>query len=109
MGDVLEIVGAISPGLKLGWIVFAAWALAQAAWFMRARVPAPVAVKPARKRARNSSARRPSARTRGTRTAGDESNSQELLSSLGILQTPGASEYGVPMSGVGQSGPTVIA
>jgi hypothetical protein len=107
MGDVLEIVGAVSPGLKLGWILFGAWTLAQAAWFVRTRVPVPVAVKPARKRSRNSSARRP-ARAGGAHTAAAESNPQELLTSLGLLQTPDVSEYGVPMSS-GQSGPTVIA
>ena len=109
MGDVLEVVGAISPGLKLGWIVFAAWTLAQTAWLVRARVPAPDPVKPARKSSRDSSARRPAVRTPGGHAAAPDSSPQELLTSLGLLQTPAASEYGVPMSSPRQSGPTVIA
>jgi hypothetical protein len=109
MSDVFEVLGAISPGLKLGWVVFAAWTLAQAAWFVRARVPVVAPIKPARKRSRNSSARRPAARTRSARAADTDNGSQELLTSLGLLQTPGVSQYGVPMSSVGQSGPTVIA
>jgi hypothetical protein len=109
MGDVLELVGAISPGLKLGWLVFAAWSVAQAAWYVRGRVPAPAPVEPARRRSRNSSARRPAVRPpRPTRPAESDGNSTELLASLGLLQTPGVSQYGVPMSSAGESGPTLI-
>jgi hypothetical protein len=111
MGEALEIVGGLPLILKMGWFVFAAWSVAQAAWYYRARVPAPVPVKTVRKRTRNSSARRPAVRAsaRPARAAETDRNSHELLASLGLLQTSGASQYGVPMSPSGQSGPTVIA
>lgn len=111
MGEVLEVVGDLPFILKMGWFVFAAWSLAQAAWYHRARVPAPVPVKSARKRTRNSSARRPAVRAsaRTARAAESDTNSHELLASLGLLEPQGPSQYGVPMSPTGQSGPTVIA
>ena len=111
MGELLEVVGDLPPMLKMGWIVFAAWSLAQAAWYQRARMAAPVPAKPARKRSRNSSARRPAARgaVRASRSSDRDAGSPEFLASLGLLTTPGASDYGVPMSPAGQSGPTVIA
>ena len=42
------------------------------------------------------------------RRAGASSDSTELLTSLGLIQPPGASQYGVPMSS-SHSGPTVIS
>jgi hypothetical protein len=102
MGDILALFADISPAIKLGWIVFVAWSAAQVVWFQRARM-APVAVKPTRKR-RSSSVRRPVRTSRPQ----DASDSTELLTSLGLLQSPGASQYGVPMSS-GHSGPTVIS
>lgn len=111
MSEVLEILGDLPPWLKMGWMVFAAWSLAQAAWYQRARMAVAVPAKPARKRSRNSSARRPAARgtARASRSSEPDAGSPEFLASLGLLTTSGASEYGVPMSAADQSGPTVIA
>jgi hypothetical protein len=107
MGEVLEVVVDLPPMLKMGWGVFAAWSLTQAVWYRRTRVAAPA--KPVRKRSRNSSARR--AVARGTahdpRSSEREARSTEFLDSLGLLTTPGASEYSVPMTTAGRSGPTV--
>ena len=103
MGDVLAVLADISPAIKLGWLVFAAWSAAQIVWYQRARM-APAPVKPARRRRSGSSARRPVSHT-GPQ---DASDSTELLTSLGLLQSPGSSQYGVPMSS-SHSGPTVIS
>ncbi len=102
MGDVLALFADISPAVKLGWVVFMAWSAAQVVWYQRSRM-VPVPVKPARKRRSTSSGRRPAARP-----GGSSSDSTEILTSLGLLQSPGASQYGVPMSS-GHSGPTVIS
>lgn len=111
MSGVLEILGDLPLWLKTGWMVFAAWSLAQVAWYQRARMAVAVPAKPARKRARNSSARRPAVRgtPRASRSPERDAGSPELLASLGLLTTSGASDYGVPMSPADQSGPTVIA
>ena len=106
MADVFIVLSDISPAIKLGWVVFAVWSTAQVIWYQRARASAAVPVKAARKRKSQSSARRPVARTSRSHAAGAD-NGADLLASLGF-QTPGASQYGVPMSS-GQIGPTVIS
>ena len=106
MRDVFTLLSDISPAIKLGWVVFAVWSTAQVIWYQRARAAAAVPVKPARKRKSQSSVRRPVARTSRSQPAGAD-NGAELLASLGF-QTPGASQYGVPMSS-SQIGPTVIS
>ena len=105
MGDALALFADISPAIKLGWIVFLAWSAAQVVWYQRARL-APVPVKPARRRKSASSVRRPVARPARSESSSD---STELLTSLGLLQPPGATQYGVPMSSGGHSGPNVIS
>jgi hypothetical protein len=104
MGDVFAVFADISPAVKFGWLVFVAWSAAQIVWFQRARL-APVPVKPARKRKNTSSARRPAVRASRPQPDAD---STEILTSLGLLHSAGATQYGVPMSS-GQSGPTVIS
>jgi len=106
MADVFTLLSDISPAIKLGWVVFAVWSTAQVIWFQRARVAAAVPAKPVRRRKSQSSVRRPVARTPRPQPA-DAQNGAELLASLGF-QTPGATQYGVPMSS-GQIGPTVIS
>ena len=95
MLDVFSLLSDISPAIMIGWVVFAAWSAAQVMWFQRARTAAAVAARPVRKRKSQSASRRPVART--SRSQGDPESSAELLTSLGF-QTPGASQYGVPMS-----------
>jgi hypothetical protein len=107
MFDVFALLGDLSPAIKLGWIVFAAWSAAQVLWFRRARLAEAASVKPVRKRKSQSSTRRPVARV-PHRPPAEAENSAELLASLGIIQSPGASQYGVPMSS-NQMGPTVIS
>ena len=105
MGDVLALFADISLAVKLGWVIFVAWSAAQVVWYQRSRM-VPVPVKPTRKRRSASSERRPVARATGPDPT---SEGTELLSSLGLIQSPGgASQYGVPMSS-GHSGPTVIS
>ena len=106
MADVFTVLSDISPAIKLAWLVFAVWSTAQVIWYQRARAAAAVPVKPARKRKSQSSARRPVARPSRSHQAGVD-NGAELLAALGF-QTPGASQYGVPMSS-SQIGPTVIS
>lgn len=104
MGDVLALFADISPAVTLGWLVFVAWSAAQFVWYQRARM-APAPVKPTRKRRHSSSVRRSAARQAPPQPAAEGT---ELLTSLGLLQSPGASRYGVPMSS-SHSGPTVIS
>lgn len=106
MLDVFSLLSDISPAIKISWVVFAAWSAAQVMWYQRARTAVAVAAKPVRKRKSQSAPRRPVARTPGSEPA-DSENSAELLTSLGF-QSPGASQYGVPMSS-GQMGPTTIS
>jgi len=101
MGDALAVFADISPAVKMGWVLFLAWSAVQVVWYQRSRM-VPVPVKPARKRRSTSSGRRPAARP------APSSDSTEILTSLGLVQSPGASQYGVPMSS-GHSGPTVIS
>lgn len=101
MGDALALFVDISPAVKMGWVLFLAWSAVQVVWYQRSRM-VPVPVKPARKRRSTSSGRRPAARPAAS------SDSTEILTSLGLIQSPGASQYGVPMSS-GHSGPTVIS
>ena len=95
MLDVFSLLSDISPAIKIAWVVFAAWSAAQVMWYQRARAAA-VQAKPVRKRKSQSASRRPVARTPRSQPAASE-NGAELLTSIGF-QTPGASQYGVPMS-----------
>ena len=104
MSDVFSLLADLPLAIKFGWVLFAAWSTAQTVWFLRARVPAPVPVKAARKRRAGSSTRPPAVRTPRPQPAVDSGS--DLLSSLS-LQTSGASEYGVPMSG--HNGPGIIS
>ena len=104
MLDVFALLSDISPAIKIGWLVFAAWSAAQVMWYQRARL-AVAPVKPARKRKNQSATRRPAARPRAQQPTGD--NSTELLASLGF-QAPDTSHYGVPMSS-GQIGPNILS
>ena len=106
MFDVFALLGDLSPAIKLGWIVFATWSAAQIFWFRRVRLAA-ASAKPARKRRSQSSTRRPVARVPPRREPSEAESSAELLASLGIVQSPGTSQYGVPMSS-NQMGPTII-
>ena len=106
MRDVFTLLSDISPAIKLGWVVFAVWSAAQVMWYQRTRLAAAAPAKLVRKRKSQSSARRPLARAHRSQPASSD-NSAELLASLGF-QSPGESQYGVPMSS-GQMGPTVIS
>ena len=107
MFDVFALLGDLSPAIKLGWIVFATWSAAQVLWFRRTRLAEAASARPARKRRSQSSTRRPIARAPHRQPAEAE-NSDELLASLGLINTPGTSQYGVPMSS-NQMGPTIIS
>lgn len=104
MLDVFALLSDISPAIKIGWVVFAAWSAAQVMWFQRSRLAA-ATVKPTRKRKNQSSPRRSVARAPRQQPSADDNT--ELLTSLGF-QTPGTTQYGVPMSS-GQVGPNILS